>query len=89
MVTLTQQYDGTQEDGDERSGAKARRAAASLWVTQLHVAFTVAGAHPHSEGASAALHGVVAVSDHHGNQVDALVKTTVAGSACQDASSVI
>lgn len=86
---LTQQYDGTQEDGDECSSAEARGAAQSLRVTQFHVAFMVTGAHPHSEGPGAALHGVVAISDHHRNQVDTLVKAAVAGSACQDAGSVI
>lgn len=86
---LTQQYDGTQEDGDESSSAETRRAAQSLSVAQLHVAFTVTGAHPHSESAGAALHGIVAIGNHHRNQVDALVKEAVAGSTCQDASSVI
>lgn len=85
----TQQYDGTQQDGDQRSGAEPGRAAQSLRVAQLHVAFAVAGAHPHSEGAGAALHGVVAVGDHHRNQVDALVEPAVASSTCQDAGGVI
>lgn len=89
FAILTQQYDGTQENGDESPGAETRRAAQSLCITQFHIAFTVAGAHPHSQGAGAALHGVVAISDHHGNQVHALVKAAVAGSTCQDASSVI
>lgn len=89
LPVLTQQYDGAQEDGDERSGAEARGAAQRLGVTQLHVAFTVAGAHPHREGAGAALHGVVAVCDHHGDQVDTLVEAAVAGSTGQDASSVV
>lgn len=88
-AVLTQQYDGAQEDGDERPRANASRAAQSLRITQLHVAVAVTGAHPHSEGPRAALHGVVAVCDHHGNQVDALVKSAVAGSPCQDAGGVI
>lgn len=89
FAVLTQQYDGTQENGNEGPSAETRSAAQSLCITQFHIALTVAGAHPHSQGAGAALHGVVAISDHHGNQVHALVKAAVAGSACQDAGSVI
>lgn len=85
----TQQYDSTQKDCDERSSTQAGRAAQSLSITQLLIPFTVTGAHPHGEGTSAALHGVVAVCDHHGDQVDALVEAAVAGSARQDAGSII
>lgn len=86
---LTEQYDCTQEDGNEGSGAEARRASQSFRVAQLYVALTVTFTHPHSKRASAALHGIVAIGDHHGNQVDALVKAAVGGSTGQDASSVI
>lgn len=86
---LTQQYDGTQQDSDEGSSAEARRAAQRLSVTQLHVAVAVAGAHSDGEGASAALHGIVAIGDHHGNQIHALLEAAVAGAAGQDAGGVI
>lgn len=85
----TQQDGGTQQDGDQRSGAQARRAAQSLHVAQLHVAVAVAGAHSDRQGAGAALHGVVAVRDDHGHQVDALVEAAVAGAASQDAGRVV
>lgn len=88
-TVLTQQYDGTQKNGNERPSAETRRAAQSLCITQFHVAFTVTGAHPNSECASAALHGVVAISYNHRNQVGTLVEAAVASSTCQDASSVI
>lgn len=86
---LTQQYDGTQENSDEGSSTEAWRAAQRLSVTQLHVAVTVTGAHSGSEGASTALHGIVAISDHHRNQIHALLEAAVAGAACQNAGGVI
>lgn len=49
----------------------------------------VTGTNPHSKCASAALHGVVIIGDHHRNQVDALVKAAIGVSASQDASSVV
>lgn len=86
---LTQQYDGTEENSDEGSGTEARRAAQRLSVAQLHVSIAVAGAHPDGEGASTALHGIAAITDHHRNQVQALLEAAVAGAACQDACGVI
>lgn len=89
MRGLTQEDDGTQQDGDQGSGAEARAAAQSLHVAQLHPALAVAGAHPDRECAGAALHGVVPVGDHHGDQVDALVEAAVAGATRQDAGRVV
>lgn len=66
-VGPTEEDDGTQQDGNQGSGAEARRATQSLRIAQLHVALAVAGAHPHRQGARAALHGVVAVGDDHGD----------------------
>lgn len=88
-TALTQQYDGTQENSDEGSSAEARRAAQRLSVAQLHVAVAVTGAHSDGEGASTALHGIVSISDHHRNQIHALLEAAVAGAACQDAGGVI
>lgn len=87
--TLTQQYDGTEEDSNQRSSAEAMRSGQGISIAQLHLSITVTAADSHSESPSAALHWVVTICDHYGNQVDALLETAVGCSTCQDAGSVI
>lgn len=73
LATLTEQDDDAQQDGHESAGAETGGARLGLGVAHFHVALTVARAHPHCERARAALHGVVAVGDDHGQAERALL----------------
>ena len=88
-ASLTQEYDGTEEDGDECPGADASRAGQGLCVAHLHFPVAVAQANAHRQCACAALHGVVPVGDHHRDQVDTLQLAVVTGAPCEDACSVV
>lgn len=68
-TVLTEQYEDTEDDGHEGSSAEACGEDQSFLVTQLHVPLAVAGTNVHRQGVGAALHGEVAVRDHHGNQI--------------------
>ena len=85
---LTEEDDGTEEDGDERPSAEARSAAQGLRVALLSPV-AVARAHAHRQRAGAALHGVVAVGDDHRDGVDALLLPAVAGAPRQQPRRVV
>lgn len=54
---LTEQDEDAEQNGHQRPCAEPRRAGQSLSVAHLHVAVSVARAHPNCERARAALHG--------------------------------
>lgn len=54
---LTEQDEDAEQDGHQCSCAEPRRAGQSFCVAHLHVAISVARAHPNCECARAALHG--------------------------------
>lgn len=56
-VELTQKYKDAEEDGHQRPCAESRGAGQSLGITHLHVAVSIACAHPNRKRAGAALDG--------------------------------
>lgn len=88
-MVLTEQNDDTKQDGHQGSRAESRPRRQRLGVAQLHVALTVAGAHPDGQCVGAALHGQVPVRDDHGHVVHALLQAAVAVPARENPGRVV
>lgn len=60
---FTEQYDDTEQDGNQGPSAQPRREDQGLRAARLHVSLLVAGAHADREGAGAALNRIIVVKD--------------------------